>query len=255
MDRSILSRPGPEPDQTLRYGDGADHVVDVWLPAAGDRPLVIVIHGGFWRAEYDRTHTRLLCAALRDGGWPVAAIEYSRVAGRPDATVHDVREAAARIPRQMPGAGLVLLGHSAGGHLALWLASTCPPANLVGTLALAPVADLVAAHSAGLGNGAVAEFLGGLPRRRPDLDPMLLGQPAGVVTLIHGTDDTTVPPALSRSYVGTHPNVRLVELPGTAHFELIDPASRAWPTVQSELDGLGSAPQQSGVRCCSEETA
>jgi acetyl esterase/lipase len=255
MDRSILSRPGPEPDQTLRYGDGADHAVDAWLPATGGRPLVIVIHGGFWRAEYDRTHTRLLCAALRDGGWPVAAIEYSRVAGRPDATIDDVREAAARIPGQMPGAGLVLLGHSAGGHLALWLASTCPPANLVGTLALAPVADLVAAHSAGLSNGAVAEFLGGPPSRRPDLDPMLLGQPAGAVTLIHGTDDTTVPPALSRSYLDTHPNARLVELPGTAHFELIDPASHAWPTVQSELEGLGSAPQRSGARCCSEESS
>ena len=243
MDRSILSRPGPSPDQILRYGDGPDHVVDAWLPAStGDRPLVVAIHGGFWRAGYDRTHTRLMCAALRNAGWPVAAIEYRRVMGRPDATLDDIRDALARVPGQLPGAGIVVLGHSAGGHLALWLASTCPPTVLVGTLALAPVADLKAAHSAGLSNGAVAEFLGGPPGGRPDLDPALLGQPSGAVTLIHGTDDTAVPPALSRSYARSHPKVRLVELPGTAHFELIDPASHAWPTVQSELEGLGAAP-------------
>lgn len=240
MDRSILSRPGPEPDQTLRYGDGADHVVDAWLPSStGDRPLVIVIHGGFWRAEYDRTHTRIMCAALRDAGWPVASIEYRRMAGCPDASSDDIREAVTRVPAQLPGTGVVVLGHSAGGHLALWLASTCPPADLVGILALAPVADLVAAHSAGLSNGAVAEFLGGPPGLRPDLDPLLLSQPTGAVTLIHGTDDTVVPSAISRSYVHTHPEARLVELTGTAHFELIDPASHAWPTVQSELEDLG----------------
>lgn len=247
MDRSILSRPGPPPDQILRYGDGPDHVVDAWLPAStGDLPLVVVIHGGFWRAGYDRTHTRLMCAALRSAGWPVAAIEYRRVTGRPDATLDDIRDAAARVPGQLPGAGIVVLGHSAGGHLALWLASTCAPTDLVGTLALAPVADLKAAHSAGLSNGAVAEFLGGPPACRPDLDPTLLGQPAGAVTLIHGTDDTAVPPALSRLYVRSHPKARLVELPGTAHFELIHPASHAWPTVQSELEGLGAAPAGPG---------
>jgi acetyl esterase/lipase len=240
MDRSILSRPGPEPDQTLRYGEGADHAVDAWLPSStGSCPLVIVIHGGFWRAGYDRRHTRLMSAALRDAGWPVAAIEYRRVAGRPDAAVGDIRQAVARIPEQMPGTGIVVLGHSAGGHLALWLASTCPPADLAGTLALAPVADLAAAHSAWLSNGAVAEFLSGPPGRRPDLDPKLLGQPAGAVTVIHGTDDTAVPPAISRSYADTHPTVRLVELTATAHFELIDPVSHAWPTVQSELERLG----------------
>jgi acetyl esterase/lipase len=239
MDRSILGRPGPEPDQTLRYGSGDDHAVDAWLPATGDRPLVIVIHGGFWRAEYDRTHTRIMCAALRDAGWPVAAPEYRRVAGRPDAAVDDIREAVARVPGQLPGSGIVMLGHSAGGHLALLLASTRPPTGLVGTLALAPVADLAAAHSAGLSNDAVLEFFGGPPGQRPDLDPKLLGRPAGAVTLIHGTDDTTVPPAISRSYVDTHPSARLVELTGTAHYELIDPASHAWPTVQSELQGLG----------------
>src|SRR5262249_57836772 len=185
---------------------------------------------------------RLMSAALRNAGWPVAAIEYRRVMGRPDATLDDIRDALARVPGQLPGAGIVVLGHSAGGHLALWLASACPPTDLVGTLALAPVADLKAAHSAGLSNGAVAEFLGGPPGGRPDLDPALLGQPSGAVTLIHGTDDTAVPPALSRSYAAAHPGARLLELPGTRHFELVAPASPAWSTVQSELERLGDPP-------------
>jgi acetyl esterase/lipase len=244
VDRSILSRPGPRPDQTLWYGEGPDHAVDGWMPATGDRPLVMVIHGGFWRAEYDRVHTRLMCAALREAGWPVAAVEYRRAAGRPDDYLHDIKDALARVPGQMPGDGLVVIGHSAGGHLALWLASTCAPAGLRGTLALAPVADLAAAHSAGLGNGAVAEFLGGPPSGRPDLDPVLLGRPAGAVTLIHGADDPSVPLALSRSYVRTHPAARLVELADTAHFEVIDPVSAAWPTVLSELERLGQGADQ-----------
>lgn len=255
MDRSILSRPGPEPDRTLRYGDGPDHAVDGWLPSTGDRPLVMVIHGGFWRAEYDRVHTRLMCAALRDAGWPVAAIEYRRAAGRPDDYLDDIRQALARVPGQLPGAdaGIVVIGHSAGGHLALWLASTCAPSALRGTLALAPVADLAAAHSARLGNGAVAEFLGGPPTLRPDLDPVLLGPPAGAVTVIHGADDPSVPLDLSRSYVRAHPEARLVELPDTGHFEVIDPVSPVWPTVVAELEQLagcedGGTERAAGVR-------
>jgi acetyl esterase/lipase len=106
MDRSILSRPGPEPDQTLRYGDGADHAVDAWLPSAtADRPLVVVVHGGFWRAGYDRTHTRLMCAVLRDAGWPAAAIEYRRLGGvrTPLSTTFEMLSTG--FPRSCPAPG------------------------------------------------------------------------------------------------------------------------------------------------------
>jgi acetyl esterase/lipase len=243
VDRSILSRPGPEPDEALSYGDGPDHAVDAWLPEVKGRPLVVMIHGGFWRAEYDRVHTRIMCAALRDAGWPVAAIEYRRNAGRPDDYLDDIKAAVAQLPGQLPGAddGLVVIGHSAGGHLALWLASTCPPPGLRGTLALAPVADLAAADAARLGNGAVEEFLGGPASSRPDLDPVRLGPPAGAVTIVHGADDPSVPVDLSRSYVQPHPEARLVELPDTEHFEVVDPLSAAWPTVVAELQRFGPA--------------
>ncbi|MFF5988524.1 alpha/beta hydrolase family protein [Prauserella flavalba] len=235
MDRSILTRPTPEPDEELRYGG---QVADVWLPVTTGKPLIVLVHGGFRRAEYDRTHIRVLCRALRDAGWPVAAPEYRRVAGNPGQTVADIRTALSVLPERLPANGLVLMGHSAGGHLALWAASTCPPRGLLGVIALAPVADLAAAHEAHLDDGAVADFLGGAPSARPDLDPRLLDAPPCPVVLVHGRDDTLVPVTQSRSYAATHPGARLVVLPGIQHFEPIDPSSTAWPAVLAELKGL-----------------
>ncbi|WP_236788203.1 alpha/beta hydrolase [Amycolatopsis sp. GM8] len=236
MDRSILSRPGPEPDREMRYGPLAEHVADVWLPAETGRPRVVLIHGGFWRPRYDRTHTRNLAAALRDAGWPVTSIEYRREPGNPDAYTDDIRLALQAVDAE----DVVLAGHSAGGQLALWAAVTCPPPGLLGTVALAPVADLVRAHDERLGDGAVAEFLGGPPANRPDLDPVRLPAPAGPVILVHGADDTGVPPSQSQSYVDAHATAELVLLPGMAHFELVDPHSGAWPDVRDAISRAGT---------------
>jgi acetyl esterase/lipase len=238
---AVPPEPDREPDEIVRYGSLPDQVADLWRPAETGRPLIVLIHGGFWRARYDRLHLRPMAAALRARGWPVAAIEYRRLTGNPDAATGDVRQALMVLPGTMPGEGILLAGHSAGGHLALWAASACPPANLTGTVALAPVADLVAAHDAGLSNGAVAEFLGDHPSARPDLDPVRLSEPRGRVVLIHGTEDADVPLGMSRSYVRAHPAARLVVLPDTGHFALIDPASKAWPRVVTELESAGRA--------------
>jgi pimeloyl-ACP methyl ester carboxylesterase len=245
MDRSILTAPAPEPDRTLRYGAGPDHVADAWLPAREGRPLVVLIHGGFWRAEHDRKHTRRMAAALRDAGWPVASLEYRREAGRPDVYTADIRLALTEVPPLMAQAlgwrpaPIVLAGHSAGGHLALWAAATCPPPGLGGVLALAPVADLAAADAAGLGKGAVTDFLGGSARTRPDLDPRSLPRVSVPVVLVHGAADPVVPLEQSKSYLRSHPAARLTTVPGTGHFELIDPATGAWPHVVAELASFG----------------
>ncbi len=133
---------------------------------------------------------------------------------------------------------LLVLGHSAGGHLALWAAAAgvCP--QLAGTLALAPAADLLLAHELGLGSGAVQRFLGADPVSRPDIDPRQMPGPTAATTVVHGTDDTTVPLVVSESYVAAHPRVRLVTLAGAGHFALIDPLAPAWPTVVAELTRL-----------------
>ena len=129
---------------------------------------------------------------------------------------------------------LRVVGHSAGGHLALWLATQGVPMDRV--VALAPVCDLREAIRLGLGSDATRAFLGGAD---PDeADPMVLldPRPAADVTIVHGVEDDVVPLSLSRGLVARHPWVRLEEVPG-GHFEVIEPGSVAWPTVAAALTG------------------
>jgi acetyl esterase/lipase len=235
-DRSILSREAGEPDDQLRYGADADQVIDVWH-AKEYRPAVVFVHGGFWRPDYDRTHARPLCEALAAEGWPVASLEYRRVPGQPDITTNDIREALDRLPGLMDmHAGYVLVGHSAGGHLALWAAATLNPVQLRGVVALAPVANLLLADQLMLDDGAVQDFIGS--GDRSDLDPTHLPAPIAPVALIHGTRDQRVPLSISESYFMAHPTARLDRLNGVGHYELIDPESEAWHTVTNEITRL-----------------
>jgi|SRR5215207_9676455 len=231
--RAVLSREAADPDELLRYGDHADQVIDVWH-AKDYRPAIVFIHGGFWRPEYDRMHARPLGEALAAEGWPVASIEYRREPGQPDASAEDVRDALEKLPELMDvHAGFVLMGHSAGGHLALWAATTMNPVLLRGTVALAPVADLLMADRLGLDEGAVQDFLGSGVRN--DLDPVYLPAPITPVALIHGTADTRVPLTISESYVSAHPTARLIRVDHAGHYDLIDPETEAWHEVTTEL--------------------
>lgn len=260
--RAVLTRPAPAPDLTARYGPEPDQVIDFRIPAeAADpgepRPLVVVIHGGFWRAEYDRGHTGPLAADLAARGHPVAQIEYRRT-GQPGGgwpgTLDDVAAAVAAAPALaaslMPPGRLserppILLGHSAGGHLALWYA-TVAPERVSGVVALAPVADLAEAYRLDLDGGAVAALLGGgpdeLPHRYAAADPPRMRQIRTPTVILHGALDQQVPPGLSRGYVSRSRaaggTVRLIEIPDCEHFGLIDPDSAAWPLVTTALHSL-----------------
>jgi pimeloyl-ACP methyl ester carboxylesterase len=213
---------------TWRYGPHDDHVADRY-EGAGERVPLVLVHGGFWRPEYDRTHLRPLATALADRGHPVLSLEYRRRPGDPDATVADLLAAESALP----WADAIVVGHSAGGHLALLLAHrrqrTC--------LALAPVADLAQADARDLDGGGVRDFLGSPAAARADLDPARLGPVPAAVAVLHGEDDGPVPVQVSRSYAESS-GARLVLLPAHGHFALIDPASTAWPTVLAELDRL-----------------
>ncbi len=209
-DRSVLDRPARVSDADFYFGDPA-------------RPVIVLLHGGFWRPEWDRTHLRPMAAALADLGWPVLLPEFRRVPGDPQATVDDVGRAVAAV-----NGPTVLMGHSAGGHLALWAASRFP---VRGTIALAPAADLELCRELDLDGGAVNDFLG-------SHDPTPYQPTADHVVIIHGTEDKTVPIEVSNAYVARHPGARLVSLAGEGHFALIDPLSRAWPNVIDELDRL-----------------
>ncbi|MGH3464298.1 MAG: alpha/beta hydrolase family protein [Kribbellaceae bacterium] len=236
-DRSVLSRTAPDPDTVLAYGNHADQVVDIWYGDPG-RALVVLLHGGFWRPEFDRRHLRPMALALRDLGFAVAAVEYRREPGRPDLTTGDVRQALESVPDLLETRHeAVVAGHSAGGHLALW-ALARPLDRVRGVLALAPVADLVAAEQLDLDGGAAVAFLGTAAADRPDLDPARLPTPQVPVTVVHGTADGRVPYAMTESYTANRPGVRVVTLDGVDHFALIDPVGPAWPQVVDELERL-----------------
>ena len=241
-DDSILRRAAPEPDVVVAWGPGPEDIADVQL-GGDDRPLVILLHGGFWRPTYDRSHMHAMAHALAAEGFTAAVTEYRRIPGEPDPALADVRVALRVLPVELRGrhdGRVIVVGHSAGGQLALWAAAVAKAAGLVGTLALAPVADMAGAEVAGIGGGAVRDFLGGPASSRPDLDPTRMMSATTAVSVLHGADDDLVPAALSQSYADAHPDATLTVLPGTGHFGLIDPLSPAWPRTLAALDLLAS---------------
>ncbi|TDD59089.1 alpha/beta hydrolase [Kribbella antibiotica] len=235
-DRSVLTREAREPDEELRYGDHADQVIDHWH-AKNPRPLVVYVHGGFWRPEYDRKHARSLGAALADLGWPVASLEYRRVPGDPDTTTTDIRTALDVLPDLVDVQdGYVLVGHSAGGQLVLWAAATLNPVRLRGVVALAPVADLLLADQLMIGDSAVQAFIGSGVRN--DLDPVHLPAPIAPVSILHGLQDTVVPLRVAESYFTAHPTARFHQILDCGHYELIDPLTDPFNDLTTELARL-----------------
>ncbi|WP_205905395.1 alpha/beta hydrolase [Collimonas pratensis] len=241
-DLSVLSRPAAAPDQVLAYGDAADQIADVRFGGqrAAERPLLLVLHGGFWRPQYDRKEAASMSAALAALGWTVATLEYRRIPGDPDASLKDIASGLEKLPGMIAGHNgrVVLVGNSAGGHLALWVAAQSWATVLKGVLALAPIADLGLAQKRNLGQGAVMAFLGTTAAERPDADPLQLAAPAARIVIAHGTDDAVVPLEISASYLAAFPCTRLVRLQGSGHFALIDPLNSAWPVVVEELQQL-----------------
>lgn len=250
--REVLTRPAPPPDLTLRYGSHPDHVVDVRLPANVPAPVVVVIHGGFWRAAIDRTHTGPMASALAAAGYVVAVPEYRRTGqegGGWPGTFDDVAAALDALPALLTpyAAGKpTLLGHSAGGHLALWAAGSRSATALRAVVSLAGCVDLEMCAELGLDDGATELLLGGSPTEVPDryasADPARLPPPHMPVITLHGTADDRVPIEVGRSYTA-RTGTELRELPGIGHFALIDPLSPVWPHVLSALKtGIRPAP-------------
>jgi acetyl esterase/lipase len=241
--REVLTRPAPPPDLTLTYGPHPDHVIDVRLPARLPARIVVLIHGGFWRAAFDRTHTGPMASALASAGYVVATPEYRRTGqegGGWPGTFDDVAAALDAVPGLLAAYDSqppALLGHSAGGHLALWAASRSA-GSVRGVVSLAGCADLGMCSRLGLDDGATDLLLGGSPDEVPErytfADPAQLPPLAVPVTLLHGTADDRVPVEVSRSYA-ERTGAELRELSGAGHFALIDPLSPVWPRVLETL--------------------
>ena len=241
LDGWARERTGPV--ETLCYGEHADQVVDLRRPDGSDSaPLVLVLHGGFWRAPFTRRTTSALAVALAAAGHPTANVEYRRLgpgAYRP--LLDDVASARERL-RTFERA--IAVGHSAGGHLALWLAAR---GAVDAAVALGGVCDLAAAAGERLGNDAVAELLGGSPSDVPDAyadaDPAARLPLRRRQVLLHGARDDRVPLAHARLYaaraVAAGDDCRLVELDAD-HFAPIDPRSTVWPMLAEVVASLAA---------------
>jgi acetyl esterase/lipase len=339
---SAFSHPAVDPDVSMTYGEHPDQVIDFYAPREPDpavlTPLVVVLHGGAWRAPYDRRHITPFADFLTRRGFAVANVEYRRgeatpsapggptipaqggpvtpgpdgaassgadgsgdrgddgaqgaggggtgsdggtgtgtgsgggggdagtgtpVAGRWPDTFDDVAAALDALPAlvrvALPQADplrMVVTGHSAGGHLALWAAArhllpddapwrTERPAALRGVVALAPIADFQVAEELDVCGGASRQLLGGeatFAERLPYADPVRL-LPTGIATtIVQGRTDVVVPEAVAESYADAAAKagevVGLTLLEDVGHFPLIDPAADACAVVAEEIAQL-----------------
>ena len=247
----MLTRPTEPPDAVLRYAAHDDGLVDVHLPAERlrgrrPRPLLVNVHGGFWRLEYDRIPARPFAHGLVAAGFVVANLEYRRGPGGWPATAEDLDSALAALPGLLAGIGVettsvTLTGHSAGGHLVLWLANQ--PHAVDRVVALAPVGNLRAAVAHEMGAGAAASFLGGTPDELPEVydaaDPAtrMRTRPDAAVVVVHGDRDDDVPVESSRGLAARFDWLDYRELPGADHFDVIDPRSSWWTSVLDAVRG------------------
>ncbi len=258
--------PIPSP---LRFAYGADpqQFGELYVPnGPGPHPVVLLIHGGFWRAPYDLTLMQGLAEDLAHNGIAAWNIEYRRVGdtgGGWPGTFQDVARAAdylrtLALPYALDLARVISVGHSAGGHLALWLAArprlprnskltvNSMPLPLSGVVSLAGASDLKHTWELNLGHGAAAELLRGSPASVPDR--YMFASPAALLplglpqVLIHGDRDDRVPLVVSQEYVhkaAQHGDyTTLVALPRVDHFALIDPSSLAWAITMTHIQKL-----------------
>ena len=253
MSDDILTTPPPPADARLAYGSDSNEFLDLRLPSSktkpGPHPLLVNIHGGFWRAKYNLDHAGHLCAAITAKGMATANLEYRRVGNEGGAwpgTFADIRSAYSFLiqnahKHNLDSQKIVVMGHSAGGQLALCLAAH--EASLTRVISLAGVINLQRAYQLHLSNEAVVEFMHGTPSEVPDhyreADPMQLKISSATQWLIHGASDDTVPPFISRNYTEQKKkrgeNVHYLEISTAGHSDLIDPRSNAWPKVEGTV--------------------
>ena len=240
--------------RTIAYGSHRDHVGDLHLPEGDEpHPIVVILHGGFWRDLYDRAYIRPLADDLARRGYAAWNLEFRRMGppageGGYPMTLDDVSAGidyldALAGDHQLDIDRVAFLGHSAGGHLALWAAGRAnaivAPAVV---FALAGVGDLRLAHEMGLGAGAVELFMGAPPDAMADAYAVASPAerlPTGIAqVLVHGTADENVPIVVARRYYeaarAAGEDIELLEF-DTEHMSLVDPGHESWQAVLERL--------------------
>jgi acetyl esterase/lipase len=253
----LTNRPRPAADATISYGPDQMQKIDVWLPkGTGKHPVVLMVHGGCWQTSIaDRKLMDWIAADLRKEGIAVWNIDYrgvDRAGGGYPGTFLDSAKAADQLVVDAKKYNLdltrvVAVGHSAGGHLALWLGGrsklpatsplrTANPLKIAHVISLGALPDLEATAASpdnGCGTEVIAKLVG-TGRTDPYTDtsiPRLL--PLGVPQdLINGREDRIIPYRMATDYIAkataAGDKTTLHTIPDTGHVELIAPESTAW---------------------------
>lgn len=262
--RSILIRPAPAADQKIAYGSDEFQFGELRLPkSAGPHPVAIVIHGGCWLSQYGLGYMGHVSAALTEAGIATWNIEYRRVGnagGGWPGTLEDAAKAADYL-REIAGRysldlnRVVAVGHSAGGHLALLLGArpqfkkgnplySTNPLRLQGVVSLAGITDLRKTGTAC--DKEVIQFTGGEAKDKAAIydqaSPIAL-LPLGVKQkIVQGEADNIIPMAMANDYLESakkkNDRAELIVIEKAGHFEIVDPKSAAWPTVQQAVLSL-----------------
>jgi acetyl esterase/lipase len=262
----LAARPQPTPSVEVKWGEGETDIADIWLPEGrGPHPVVVMVHGGCWQKSIaDRTLMNPMADALRNQGWAVWNIEYRGVdepGGGYPGTYLDVGAAADELIERADAWNLDLgrvtgIGHSAGGHLVLWLAarsrlpdssplSVANPLRFRGVVVSGGLADLEASRpvTAPTCLDAVYDQLTGLPSpERPD--PLADTSPARLLPIgvpfvsVNGSEDRIAPPllgdGLTRKAEAAGDSASLVVVPASGHVELVTPGTQAFD-IQSQI--------------------
>ncbi|QHL89450.1 alpha/beta fold hydrolase [Nibribacter ruber] len=259
-----MQLPKPAPGQEISYGTDSLQFGELRLPQGkGPFPVVVVIHGGCWLSQYNYQYMNHASAALTKAGYATWNIEFRRV-GNPGGgwpgTFLDVAQGidfVKQLAKQYPvnAKEVVLMGHSAGGHLALWAATRhCiskesplykqKPLKIKGVVSLAGIADLKTyATAPGSCNSAVPQLMGGRLDQVPDL--YAVASPLGrmplklPVRMVQGDKDPIVPVSQAKSMASFSSQkqylVQEVIVPNAGHFDLVAPTSPVWSTVEQAV--------------------
>ena len=235
----------PPADRVIRYGNAPGQIIDVRLPRSNGRhPVAILLHGGCWQNSFDRGYFGHLAEALRNEGWATFNVEYRRLGdpgGGWPGTFDDVAAATAfvlahGVEWQLELNHVVVVGHSAGGHLALLLANREPRISAV--VGLAAITDLAAYQKESIDCAESARLLV-TDLELPRADPMQQPVPMHTKILLwNGSADRIVPAAYATRYAARSSSITATVWPGAGHFDLVSPKSSVWPEIIRQFSRL-----------------
>lgn len=250
---ALADFPQPAADRVIAYGEDPLQFGELRLPdGEGPFPVVVFIHGGCWMSEYDIAHSRKLADAFPRAGIASWSLEYRRIGdpgGAWPGTFDDIEAGIAHLSEltglhALDPERVIIAGHSAGGHLALWIAQRIEElgtgAGIAprGILGLAPAPDLEYLYEDGACDGAAGKLMGGSPEEYPERYAYgsvanRIPQTTPQIAVVGKYDETWRPVGVRYATAAKEQGapIEVIDAPESGHFEMIDPDSSTWPLV------------------------